>query len=153
MADEAPAGPSGGGDTIDPNWLLVFGTWLIAAVAMLGSLFFSEVMHFAPCSLCWYQRIFMYPLVLVLLLGMLPFDPKVVRYALPLAIGGWLVGLYHTLLYEGVIPESAAPCSMGVSCSEEYIELFGFLSIPMLSLLASTAMVGALLVLRKRLSS
>ena len=138
-------------EPLDLNWMLVFGTWLLASAATLGSLFFSEVMDFAPCSLCWYQRIFMYPLVLVLGVGMLPFDARVVRYALPLAIGGWLAALYHVLLYEGVLPEAAAPCSKGVSCSEEYIELLGFLSIPLLSLLAFSAMVALLLALRKRL--
>ena len=139
-------------EKLDTNWLILFGTWLLASAATLGSLFFSEVMDFAPCSLCWYQRIFMYPMVLVLGVGLLPFDGNVVRYALPFAAGGWLMALYHTLLYEGVIPESAAPCSQGVSCSEEYIELFGFLSIPMLSLITFTAMVVALLLLRKRIA-
>ena len=140
-------GPEG----IDANWLVLFGAWLVVSAATLGSLFFSEIMDFAPCSLCWYQRIFMYPLVIVLAVGLLPLDRQVVRFGLPLAIGGWLFALFHTLLYEGVIPESASPCSMGVSCSEEYIELLGFLSIPLLSLLAFTAVVGALLFLRKRL--
>jgi disulfide bond formation protein DsbB len=136
---------------LDANWWILFGTWLLASAGTLGSLFFSEVMDFAPCSLCWYQRVFMYPLVLVLLAGLHPFDGRVVRYALPLAVGGWLAAAYHTLLYEGIIPESAAPCSKGVSCREEYIELMGFLSIPALSLVAFTAMVAALLILRKRL--
>lgn len=145
MADET--------EGIDTHWLLVFGAWFLALSGMLGSLFFSDVMGFAPCVLCWYQRIFLYPLVLVLGVGMLPFDPKVVRYALPLTVGGWLVALYHTLLYQGLIPESASPCSRGVSCSEEYIELFGFLSIPALSLLAFTAIGCLLLVLRSRLKS
>ena len=133
------------------NWLILFGTWLLASAATLGSLFFSEIMDFPPCSLCWYQRIAMYPLVVVLLVGLFPIDRAVVRYALPLAMAGWVVALYHTLLYEGVIPESAAPCSQGVSCSQEYIELFGFLSIPLLSLLTFTVIVAALLVLWKRL--
>ena len=133
------------------NWLILFGTWLLASAATLGSLFFSEIMDFPPCSLCWYQRIAMYPLVVVLLVGLFPVDRAVVRYALPLALAGWVVALYHTLLYEGVIPESAAPCSQGVSCSQEYIELFGFLSIPLLSLLTFTVIVAALLVLWKRL--
>ena len=140
-------------DDLSVDWMLLFGAWLLASVGTLGSLFFSEVMDFAPCSLCWYQRIFMYPLVIVLGIGLLPFDPKVVRYGLPLAVGGWLAALYHTLLYEGIIPESLAPCSKGVSCSEEYIELLGFLSIPALSLLAFTAMVAALVALRLRLKS
>ena len=135
------------------EWWILFGTWLLASVATLGSLFFSEVMDFPPCSLCWYQRIFVYPLVFVLAAGLLPFDVKVVRFSLPLVIGGWLVAAYHTLLYEGVIPESMAPCGQGVSCTEEYIEVFGFLSIPMLSLLAFTAMAVSLLTIRKRLIS
>ncbi|MCO4769163.1 MAG: disulfide bond formation protein B [Deltaproteobacteria bacterium] len=145
MADEA--------DEIDGNWLLLFAVWLLATAATAGSLFFSEVMDFPPCSLCWYQRIFMYPLVLVVGVGLFPFDPRAVRYSLPLAVAGWLLAGYHTLLHEGVIPESAAPCSQGVSCSEEYIELLGFLSIPTLSLLCFTAMVGLLLLLRKRLTT
>ncbi len=140
-------------DRVDTNWLILFGVWLLAAVGTLGSLFFSEVMDFAPCSLCWYQRIFMYPMVFVLIPGLFPFDPKAVRYALPLAVGGWLVAAWHTLLYEGVIPESASPCSKGVSCKEDYIELLGFLSIPALSLLAFTVMVALLLLLRQRLKS
>lgn len=137
-------------DSLDPDWMLLFGAWLITTLAALGSLFFSEVMEFAPCSLCWYQRIFMYPLVIVLGVGLFPVDRGAVRFGLPLAIGGWLTAAYHTLLYEGVIPESASPCQMGVSCKEEYIEVLGFLSIPALSLLAFTAVVGALLVVRRR---
>lgn len=137
-------------DSLDPDWLLLFCAWLITTLAALGSLFFSEVMEFAPCSLCWYQRLFMYPLVIVLGVGLFPVDRGAVRFGLPLAIGGWLVAAYHTLLYEGVIPESASPCQMGVSCKEEYIEVFGFLSIPALSLLAFTAVVGALLLVRRR---
>ncbi len=134
----------------EEGWILLFGVWLMASVGTLGSLFFSEVMDFAPCPLCWYQRIFMYPLVIVLMVGLFPLDPKVVRYALPLTLGGWGVALYHTLLYEGFIPESAAPCSKGVSCSAEYIEIFGFLSIPMMSFLAFTAMLLMLFTFHKR---
>ncbi|MCP4870728.1 MAG: disulfide bond formation protein B [Proteobacteria bacterium] len=140
-------------EALDPNWLLLFAAWLITTVAALGSLFFSEVMEFAPCSLCWYQRMFMYPLVIVLGVGLFPVDRSSVRFALPLAVGGWLVAAYHTLLYEGVIPESASPCRQGVSCKEQYIEVLGFLSIPALSLLAFTAVVAALVVVRKRLKA
>ena len=153
MEEQGTSGNTAESEELDTDWLILFGTWLLAAVASLGSLFFSEIMEFPPCSLCWYQRIFMYPMVLVLGVGLLPFDAKVIRYALPLAVGGWLVALYHTLVHGGVIPESATPCSQGVSCSEEYIELLGFLSIPMLSLLAFTAMAAALLLLRKRINT
>jgi disulfide bond formation protein DsbB len=137
-------------EDLDRDWSLLFGAWLLTAAAAAGSLFFSEVMDFAPCSLCWYQRIFMYPLVIVLGIGLFPVDRSAVRYGLPLAVGGWLTAAYHTLLYEGVIPETLSPCSKGVSCKEEYIELLGFLSIPALSLGVFTAVVGALLVLRRR---
>ena len=65
-----------------------------------------------------------------------PFDKSVVKYALPLATAGWLTAMYHTLLYSGIIPESMQPCTQGVSCTEEYINLFGFVTIPMLSLLS-----------------
>ena len=83
--------------------MLVFGSWLVASAATLGALFFSEIMQLPPCVLCWYQRIFMFPLVLLLPIGLFPFDDKVARYALPLALAGWLVALFQVLLVAGVI--------------------------------------------------
>ncbi|HAK61134.1 MAG TPA: disulfide bond formation protein B [Nitrospiraceae bacterium] len=138
--------------TSDPNWNIVFLCWLIAGISTLGSLFFSEIMLYAPCALCWYQRIFMFPLAIIFLVGLFPFDKNVVKYALPLAAAGWLVALYHTLLHSGVIPESLAPCRQGVSCTEVYIALFGFISIPMLSLMAFSSIIALLVLLRRRLS-
>jgi disulfide bond formation protein DsbB len=134
------------------NWTILFVCWLIAGVATLGSLFFSEVMGFAPCVLCWYQRICIYPLVLIFGVGLFSFDRGVIKYSLPLAIAGWLVALYHTLLYQGAIPKSIQPCSEGVPCTEKYIELFGFLSIPFMSLLAFTAIIALLSILQRRLA-
>ena len=134
------------------NWNILFLVWLVASVSTLGSLFFSYVMEFAPCVLCWYQRIFLFPLVLVLATGLFPFDRSAVKYALPLAIAGWLTAAYHNLLYSGIIPESIQPCSRGVSCTEEYISIFGFLTIPMLSLLSFTAITVLLIILRRRTS-
>ncbi len=95
----------------------------------------------------------MYPLVLVLAIGLFPVDRGAVRFGLPLAIGGWLIAAYHLLLYLGIVPESASPCRQGVSCKEEYIEVLGFLSIPALSLLAFSTVVGLLLILRRRLKT
>jgi disulfide bond formation protein DsbB len=135
------------------NWAVLFAAWLIAAVAMLGSLFFSDVMGFAPCVLCWYQRIAVYPLVLIFGVGLFSFDAGVVKYSLPLAVAGWLVALYHTLLYWGIIPKSIQPCSEGVPCTEKYIELFGILSIPFMSFLAFTAILILLIILKRRLAS
>lgn len=118
------------------GWGLIFTAWLVAAVSTAGSLFFSEVMDLVPCVLCWYQRIFIFPLALVLLVGLHPFDLRVVRYALPLALLGLLFTVYHVLLFYGFIPENMQPCSQGVSCSDATMELFGFLPIPLLSLAA-----------------
>lgn len=126
-------------------WTLVFGAWLIAAMATLGALFMSEIMGFAPCVLCWYQRIFMFPLVLILALGLFPFDPKVVRYALPLAAIGLLVAGFHVLLTIGIIPETLVPCRQGIPCKTIQIEWFGFVTIPLLSFLAFLTINGLLL--------
>lgn len=132
------------------NWYILFFCWLLVSVSAMGSLFFSYVMEFAPCVLCWYQRIFLFPLVLILAIGLFPFDKKTVKYALPLAIAGWLTAAYHNMLYAGIIPESLQPCSQGVSCTEEYIDLFGFLSIPMLSFLSFSSIVTLLIILYRR---
>ncbi len=132
------------------GWDILFLCWLVATVSAMGSLFFSYVMGFAPCVLCWYQRIFLFPLVIILAVGLFPFDRGVVKYALPLAIVGWLTAAYHNLLYAGIIPESIQPCSKGVSCTEEYIDLFGFMSIPMLSLLSFTVIITLLTILVRR---
>lgn len=132
-------------------WLLVFGCWVIASTATLGALFFSEVMQLPPCVLCWYQRVFMFPLVLLLPLGLFPFDGKVVRYALALALAGWLVALFQVLLVAGVIPESIRPCTQGIPCSEVQIQWLGFVNIPLLSFLAFST-IGALLIAARRRS-
>ena len=124
----------------------MFACWLIATTATLGALFFSEVMNLPPCLLCWYQRIFVFPLVLLLPVGLFPFDPKVVRYALPLSVVGWSIAFFHVLLTYGLIPESIKPCTQGVPCALNQIEWFGFLSIPLLSLVALSAITALLLV-------
>ena len=127
-------------------WTLIFGAWLIATVSTLGARFFGEVMQLPPCVLCWYQRICMFPLVLILPVGLFPLERKVVRYALPLAGIGWLFAVFHVLLIAGVIPESIKPCTQGVPCSEKVIEWFGFVTIPLLAIVAFSAII-ALLVL------
>lgn len=144
------SGTQGSPADLGPDGRLIFAAWLLATTATLGSLFFSHVMEFAPCILCWYQRICLFPLVLILARGLFPVDRRVARYALPLAAAGWLLAFYHQMLYAGIVPASMQPCSRGVSCTEEYIELFGILSIPMMALLAFTALVGILIVLTRR---
>jgi len=124
---------------------LIFAAWLIATVAALGALFMSEIMGFAPCVLCWWQRIFMFPLVLLLAQGLFPFDPKVTRYALPLTVIGLVVAGFHVLLTMGIIAEDLAPCRQGIPCKTIQIEWFGFVTIPLLSFLAFLTINGLLL--------
>ncbi|MBW2705283.1 MAG: disulfide bond formation protein B [Deltaproteobacteria bacterium] len=133
------------------NWTIIFLCWIIASVSTLGSLFFSEIMEFPPCALCWYQRVFMFPLVFIFLVGLFPFDKSIIKFALPLAIAGWVFAFYHYLLYSGIIPESIQPCSQGVSCSETYLDLFGFLTFPMLSLISFSTIIVLLFLLKRRL--
>ncbi len=135
------------------QWNLLFVCWLIAVSATLGSLFFSEVMERVPCVLCWYQRIAMFPLAFIFTTGLFPLDVRCVRYALPIAVAGWATALYHCLLYLGFIPEGMQPCTQGVSCADVKIELIGFVTIPLLSLLGFTLIIALLLAVRKGIKS
>jgi len=136
--------------TANAPWLLIFAAWLVATASMLGALFFGEIMDLSPCVLCWWQRICMFPLVVILPAGLFPLDLRVVRYALPLAAGGWLFALFHMLLMAGVIPEDLKPCTRGIPCSEKGIEWFGFVTIPLLSLLACSAVIAFLFMAHSR---
>lgn len=138
------------------EWGLVFSCWLIAMAALFGSLFMSEVMGLKPCVLCWWQRIFIYPLAVLFLIGLISrdkqVDPSVVRYTLPLAVIGLAFAVYHYLVYSGFIPESLQPCGEELSCADINLELMGFITIPMLSIFSYSTIITFLLILRKRLS-
>ena len=110
--------------------------FVVALGASLGSLLFSEVLGYPPCALCWYQRMAMFPLAVVLFVALWSDDREHARYSLPLAVIGLLIAAYHNLLYYGVIPETITPCEQGVSCTTRQIELLGFITIPLLSLAA-----------------
>ncbi len=127
------------------SWWLIFICWLISMLSTLGSLFFSEIMDLIPCELCWYQRIFMFPLTIILLLGLHPLDARVVRYALPIAGIGLLFTIYHSLLFYGLIPENLQPCRQGISCADDSMVLFGVLPIPLLSLAAFITIIVLLI--------
>lgn len=115
--------------------------WAIALVSTLSSLAFSELLDYPPCILCWYQRICMYPLVAIFAVGIITKDRLVQWYALPLAIVGFCIAIYHNLLYYNILPEAAAPCRNGVSCTTKFIEWFGFVTIPFLALLGFSAIL------------
>jgi len=106
--------------------------WLVALVASSGSLYLSEVVGFVPCLLCWYQRIAMYPLVLVLGVAMVRGDASVWRYAMPLSIVGGLIAAYHVVIQLQPSLDVGA-CSAGASCTGKYLNVFGFVSIPVMA--------------------
>lgn len=117
---------------------LAYVAWLQALIATSGSLYFSEVMHYPPCVLCWYQRILMYPLVIIMAVGIVLRDRKIRYYVLPLALIGFSIALYQNLLTYGVIEEGFSPCTLGVSCTTRWINWLGFITIPLLSMTAFT---------------
>lgn len=118
------------------NWLMLLAACLVAAVATASALFIGEVMMMVPCQLCWYQRIFMFPLAIVLGMACFSDDRRGAVYALPLSVGGLLMAAYHTLLVAGLVPKSWIPCSAGVSCADQKLEILNGIQIPWLSLVA-----------------
>lgn len=130
--------------------MLIYVAWFQALAGTAVSLYFSEVLKFAPCELCWIQRICLYPLTVILFVAMIRKDYKIYFYALPLSVIGGLVAFYHVLLNMGIIEESLAPCRLGVSCTTKYFEFWGFINIPFLSLVAFVA-IGVCMVWLMRL--
>jgi disulfide bond formation protein DsbB len=124
--------------------------WLAFAVALfttLGSLYLSEIAHYHPCPLCWYQRICMYPLFLALGIAGLRRDREIYWYVLGPAIIGAGFAIYHTQLQA--FPDQAGPfCKIGDPCTVRYVWEFGFVSIPFMSLAAFSFIITMMLVLR-----
>ncbi|MBX2994888.1 MAG: disulfide bond formation protein B [Bdellovibrionaceae bacterium] len=121
--------------TFNPQILLQL-MFLVTVVATGGSLYFSEVLKLPPCVLCWYQRICMYPLALILGTALWSDDTRFARYSFPFSVIGLAISLYHCLLYYEILSESIIPCQQGVSCTTKQIAVFGFMSIPLMSLTA-----------------
>ena len=131
------------------QWGLLFVGWLLAVVSTVGSLFFSEVMDYVPCVLCWYQRIPMYALAVILGIALVTQDVNVVKYAQPLALIGVALAAFHCLLYLGYVPKGIQPCSQDIPCSEVKLQVWGFLTIPLMSLAAFLAIVFVLFLLKR----
>jgi disulfide bond formation protein DsbB len=131
-------------------WTPLFLAWLVALLASAGALFLGEVMGMTPCVLCWYQRIAMFPLAVLLGIGLLEPDARSLRYALPLAWAGWGIALYHALLFWGVVSPGLVPCGQGSSCADVKQVVAGLVPIPLLSMTAFTAILGLLWVAKKR---
>lgn len=128
---------------------LLLGTaWLVATGATVGSLYYSEVVGFVPCELCWWQRIAMYPLVLVLGVAAVRGDRRVAWYGLPLSVVGLAIALYHILIqFQPTL--DVGMCDGGVPCTARYLSVFGFVSIPVMAsggfLLVTGLLAAALL--------
>ncbi len=147
---------SGGADRQDPLRLdfgdaasnALLAAWILALGASLAVLFIGEIMGQAPCNLCWYQRIAMLPLAVILGVAAWRGDLDVWRYALPVAGIGLLLAGFHSLVYYGVIPEAIAQCGAGPSCTDADMTILG-IAIPVLSLAAFLGLVVLLLAVRK----
>ncbi|MGD2103476.1 MAG: disulfide oxidoreductase [Acidimicrobiia bacterium] len=106
--------------------------WLVALVATLGSLYYSEVIGFPPCRLCWFQRIAMYPMSIVLLVGAIRREFQVKYYALPLALIGLAISLYH--VFVQLFPSlEGTSCDPNNPCSNVFVDIFGFVTIPFMA--------------------
>lgn len=117
-----------------------YALWAVAAGALIGSLALSEIFDLIPCTLCWWQRTFMFPIAFVATVGVLRKDSNVGYYALPLAITGGIISFYHSLLQWGIIKETILDCSLtgAVSCSKPEIMWLGFITIPFMALVSFT---------------
>ena len=114
----------------------LIGAWIVALTSSLSVLYIGEVLGQAPCNLCWFQRAFMFPLAVVLGLGLWWQVDRVGRYGIALALGGAAVALWHMGLYTGILPEPIQPCTAtGPSCTGDN-QLFLGIPIPLLALVA-----------------
>jgi disulfide bond formation protein DsbB len=143
------ADAQGFSERLGPN-AFAYAAWLIAMVATLASLFFGEVMKLPPCTLCWYQRICLFPLTALLATGIVLRDRHLTAYALPLVAVGLAIATYHNLIYYGLISEDLSPCTQGVPCSTRQIEWFGFITIPLMALAGFLSILICLLLHRHR---
>lgn len=126
--------------------LLIIG-FIISLFGSLFSLVYSEVINFAPCMLCWYQRIFLYPLVFIFGIAFWNKDKKIIRYTLPLICVGFVISVYQNFRYyfgeTGNLPCDAS----GISCYQQLVsEYGGYISIPMLALTAFFVLIALMLV-------
>lgn len=135
------------------RWLYLFIAWIVAVAASLSALFIGEVVGQAPCSLCWHQRAFMFPLAILLAVACFRSDAGAWLYALPLAAIGMAIAGFHSLLYAGFIPEGIQPCSQGPSCASADMTILGMLPLPYLSLAAFLAITVALIGSRPKAAS
>lgn len=135
-------------DMKDGATLALLAAWVLALLASFAVLFIGEVMGQHPCVLCWYQRIAMFPLALILGIAAWRGDLGAWRYGLPIAVAGLLVAAFHSLLFYGIVPASIEPCGAGPSCTDAQMTIFG-LPLPVLSFAAFAGIATLLYEVRK----
>jgi disulfide bond formation protein DsbB len=140
----------GNNATAGSAFAVLFLAWLVALASTLGALFVGEVLGQTPCLLCWYQRIAMFPLALILGIACLRGDTAIARYALALAAAGALLAGWHVAVYTGLLPTEIEPCSAGPSCRGANMTILGGLPLPYLSLGAFAAICTLLLLVQRR---
>ncbi|MFJ8235849.1 disulfide oxidoreductase [Ureibacillus sp. NPDC094379] len=128
----------------------LLSAWIVSIIAMTGSLFFSEKMGFIPCTLCWYQRILMYPLVIFLGIAFYRNDRDIYKYILPISVIGVVISGYHYALQKIPSLHEFSTCTNGVPCSGQYINWLGFITIPFLAFIAFTFITVMMVLLSKR---
>lgn len=124
-------------------------SWVAALIATIGSLYFSEVLHYIPCTLCWYQRIFMYPLAVILGIAFYRNDKGITKYTLPLSVIGMIISGYHSALQKIPYLQQFEMCTTGVPCSKDYINWLGFITIPILAFIAFTIITVCLAIITR----
>lgn len=135
--------------SIKPHYFLYLSL-SVAVVGTLLSLYFSDVLGLPPCTLCWYQRIAMYPLIPLLAMGIYFKEKRIALYALPQAVIGLLIAAYHNLIYYDAMRNAGSSslnivdCGVGVPCTETQLLLFDFISIPLMSLAGFGLIVASL---------
>ncbi len=125
---------------INKKIIPIMGQFVISLTGIFGSLFFSEVMKFPPCELCWYQRIFMYPIALIILTGLFLDSKDTNKFIFPFISIGLIFSIYHNLVYYKFI-QVIVPCSESAPCTAEQLNYLGFVTIPLLSLFGFSALL------------
>ncbi|RLQ96236.1 disulfide oxidoreductase [Falsibacillus albus] len=128
----------------------LFIAWVTAIISMLGSLYFSEIMHFIPCTLCWYQRVLMYPLFVVMGVAVYRSEYKIYPYVLPFSLLGMIISGYHYLLQHIPALRQFEMCTSGVPCSGKYIDWLGFITIPLMAFIAFSIITVMMFMLQKQ---
>jgi disulfide bond formation protein DsbB len=124
--------------------------WVVSIVAVSGSLYLSDVIGYVPCKLCWFQRIFMYPIVILLGIASYKNDRKQIGYVLPLSIIGGLISMYHYAEQKVPALAKVLPCTQGIPCNEDYLDWFGgVVTIPFMALIAFILITALLWIGRK----